>query len=44
MKMLKRHLMTEHGMTPAGYRERWASRLIARWSRLSTLRHAAISR
>lgn len=23
MKMLKRHLMTEHGMTPAEYRERW---------------------
>jgi predicted transcriptional regulator len=23
MKMLKRHLMTEHGMTPADYRERW---------------------
>ena len=23
MKMLKRHLMTEHGMTPAEYRQRW---------------------
>ena len=23
MKMLKRHLMTEHGMTPGEYRERW---------------------
>lgn len=23
MKMLKRHLMTEHGMTPADYRARW---------------------
>ncbi|QDM40627.1 MucR family transcriptional regulator [Altererythrobacter sp. TH136] len=23
MKMLKRHLMTDHGMTPAIYRERW---------------------
>lgn len=23
MKMLKRHLMTEHGMTPAEYRHRW---------------------
>jgi predicted transcriptional regulator len=23
MKMLKRHLMTEHGMTPADYRQRW---------------------
>lgn len=23
MKMLKRHLMTEHDMTPAEYRERW---------------------
>lgn len=23
MKMLKRHLMTEHGMTPDDYRERW---------------------
>ena len=23
MKMLKRHLMTDHGMTPAEYRERW---------------------
>jgi len=23
MKMLKRHLMTEHGMTPAEYRARW---------------------
>lgn len=23
MKMLKRHLMTEHGMTPSEYRERW---------------------
>ena len=23
MKMLKRHLMTEHGMTPDEYRERW---------------------
>ncbi len=23
MKMLKRHLMTDHGMTPAQYRERW---------------------
>ena len=24
MKMLKRHLMTEHGMTPAEYRQRWS--------------------
>ena len=23
MKMLKRHLMTDHGMTPQEYRERW---------------------
>jgi len=23
MKMLKRHLMTDHGMTPEEYRERW---------------------
>jgi len=23
MKMLKRHLMTDHGMTPDQYRERW---------------------
>jgi len=23
MKMLKRHLVTEHGMTPADYRARW---------------------
>jgi predicted transcriptional regulator len=23
MKMLKRHLMTKHGMTPADYRARW---------------------
>jgi predicted transcriptional regulator len=23
MKMLKRHLMTEHGMTPGDYRARW---------------------
>jgi predicted transcriptional regulator len=23
MKMLKRHLMTDHGMTPAEYRSRW---------------------
>ena len=23
MKMLKRHLMTEHGLTPDEYRERW---------------------
>ncbi len=23
MKMLKRHLMTEHGMTPDEYRQRW---------------------
>ena len=23
MKMLKRHLRTDHGMTPAQYRERW---------------------
>ena len=23
MKMLKRHLMTEHGMTPSDYRARW---------------------
>jgi predicted transcriptional regulator len=23
MKMLKRHLMTEHGMTPGEYRQRW---------------------
>ena len=23
MKMLKRHLMTEHGMTPEDYRQRW---------------------
>ncbi|MWV28472.1 MucR family transcriptional regulator [Aurantiacibacter rhizosphaerae] len=23
MKMLKRHLMTDHGMTPEDYRERW---------------------
>lgn len=23
MKMLKRHLSTEHGMTPAEYRDRW---------------------
>ena len=23
MKMLKRHLMTEHGMTPGDYRQRW---------------------
>ena len=23
MKMLKRHLMTEHGMTPDAYRARW---------------------
>ena len=23
LKMLKRHLATEHGMTPAEYRERW---------------------
>jgi predicted transcriptional regulator len=23
MKMLKRHLMTDHGMTPDDYRERW---------------------
>ena len=23
MKMLKRHLMTEHGMTPDEYRARW---------------------
>lgn len=23
MKMLKRHLMTDHGMTPNEYRERW---------------------
>ena len=23
MKMLKRHLMTEHGMSPADYRARW---------------------
>jgi predicted transcriptional regulator len=23
MKMLKRHLMTDHGMTPADYRARW---------------------
>lgn len=24
MKMLKRHLMTDHGMTPAEYRARWS--------------------
>ena len=24
MKMLKRHLMTDHGMTPEEYRERWS--------------------
>jgi predicted transcriptional regulator len=24
MKMLKRHLMTEHGLTPAEYRARWS--------------------
>ena len=24
MKMLKRHLMTDHGLTPAEYRERWS--------------------
>ena len=24
MKMLKRHLMTEHGMTPEDYRKRWS--------------------
>ncbi len=24
MKMLKRHLMTDHGMTPSEYRERWS--------------------
>ena len=24
MKMLKRHLMTDHNMTPAEYRERWS--------------------
>jgi predicted transcriptional regulator len=24
MKMLKRHLMTDHGMTPAQYRARWS--------------------
>ena len=23
MKMLKRHLMTDHGMTPAEYRDKW---------------------
>ena len=23
MKMLKRHLMTDHGLTPAEYRARW---------------------
>jgi predicted transcriptional regulator len=23
LKMLKRHLMTHHGMTPAEYRQRW---------------------
>ncbi|MGB3796162.1 MAG: MucR family transcriptional regulator, partial [Alteraurantiacibacter sp.] len=23
MKMLKRHLMTDHGMSPEEYRERW---------------------
>ena len=23
LKMLKRHLMTDHGLTPEGYRERW---------------------
>jgi len=23
MKMLKRHVMTDHGLTPAAYRERW---------------------
>ncbi len=23
MKMLKRHLLTVHGMTPAEYREKW---------------------
>jgi predicted transcriptional regulator len=26
MKMLKRHLMTDHGMTPAEYRARWGLR------------------
>ncbi len=25
LKMLKRHLMAEHGMTPAEYRAKWAS-------------------
>ena len=33
MKMLKRHLMTDHGMTPDEYRERWnLPAPITRWS------------
>jgi predicted transcriptional regulator len=36
MKMLKRHLMTDHGLTPAEYRARWGCRPTTRWSRPTT--------
>ena len=31
MTMLKRDLMTEHGLTPAEYRTRWDGPPIIRW-------------
>jgi predicted transcriptional regulator len=39
LKMLKRHLMTNHGLTPERYRLRWASSRITQWWR-RTLRPA----
>ena len=41
MKMLKRHLMTEHGMTPDDYRQRWGLAADSRWLPPNTPRPGA---
>ena len=44
LKMLKRHLMTDHGLTPEEYRARGASSPTTRWWRRTTPRSARRSR
>ena len=40
LKMLKRHLQTSYGLTPAQYREKWGCRTTTRWWRRPTPRSA----
>ena len=44
LKMLKRHLMSDHGMTPEAYRAKWGLSPTTRWWRRTTRRSARRSR